>query len=251
MAKPRASTIQQRFGFQDGDLKTPKHDEMMLWLDANAETISERIVGYESSWLLDDIQELEIGATNAVESAKVSARENAADAVRRLEQLSSDDFGWRTRCEEARTRAIDWANRLLGWRLGDPPEKPSIKVKKRWEYAVVDQKYGGSKYVVGFIDMCVDVWNPCLSLAPHEPSAPYVGEHDGVLPNWAVMKNHHSLLFEVKSTIPSLGELIRQLRMYQTYTDGTFYVVAPDSKYKPTLRSQGIGFVHYPSGEVG
>lgn len=39
MIKPRATTIQQRFGFLDNDLMTPMHDEMILWLDNNIESI--------------------------------------------------------------------------------------------------------------------------------------------------------------------------------------------------------------------
>lgn len=35
MAKPRAQTIQARFGFKDNDLKTATHDTIMIWLDKN------------------------------------------------------------------------------------------------------------------------------------------------------------------------------------------------------------------------
>jgi hypothetical protein len=43
MSKPRAQTLQQRFGFQDHDLKTPLHDEIMIWLDKNAPSILEEL----------------------------------------------------------------------------------------------------------------------------------------------------------------------------------------------------------------
>ena len=33
MAKPRATTIQQKFGFADTDLKKPAHDDMIIWLE--------------------------------------------------------------------------------------------------------------------------------------------------------------------------------------------------------------------------
>lgn len=39
MARPKGQTLQQRFGFQDSDLTTPQHDEMMLWLDENIDTV--------------------------------------------------------------------------------------------------------------------------------------------------------------------------------------------------------------------
>jgi hypothetical protein len=35
MLKPKAQTIQNKFGFLDDDLKNDTHDEMMIWLDTN------------------------------------------------------------------------------------------------------------------------------------------------------------------------------------------------------------------------
>ena len=39
MAEPKAKTLQERFGFLDADLKKPKHDEIMKWVDDNIEDI--------------------------------------------------------------------------------------------------------------------------------------------------------------------------------------------------------------------
>jgi len=39
MAKPKAQTLQQKLGFFDDDLRKPKHDELMIWLDSNIENI--------------------------------------------------------------------------------------------------------------------------------------------------------------------------------------------------------------------
>jgi hypothetical protein len=41
VSKPE--TLQQRFGFMDDDRKTPKHDEIMLWLDQNLQSVLESI----------------------------------------------------------------------------------------------------------------------------------------------------------------------------------------------------------------
>lgn len=43
MNKPKAQTLQQKLGFFDEDLKKPKHDELMLWLDDNIERIINKI----------------------------------------------------------------------------------------------------------------------------------------------------------------------------------------------------------------
>lgn len=63
----------------------------------------------------------------------------------------------------------------------------------------------------------------------------------------------YKLAFEVKTVLPSLGDLIRQIRFYQEKWGGSppvFYVVSSDTKHIATLRNQGIGFVEYPSGEI-
>jgi len=48
--------------------------------------------------------------------------------------------------------------------------------------------------------------------------------------------------FEVKATLSSAGELIRQIRMYQEYVQGEWVVVSPDNRHRGLLESQGILF---------
>lgn len=53
---------------------------------------------------------------------------------------------------------------------------------------------------------------------------------------------------EVKPSIPSLGELIRQINTYKAHRgsmETVFIVVSPDDKWKELLISQGIGFIKY------
>jgi hypothetical protein len=63
---------------------------------------------------------------------------------------------------------------------------------------------------------------------------------------WESNKIKQRVYFEVKTAIKSLGELIRQIRMYQEYvSSGIFVVVCPDDRYKEQLQRQGIAFVKY------
>ena len=229
MAAPRATTIQQRFGFKDADLKTPKHDEMMLWLDSNVKDIAARIVGFEKTWNESKVQELASQAHVAVDQERTRAKIAAEMALSALEdhrsQVQANDGAWYV---QKRDRAIDWLNHVIAWQLGNPPEKPDIRGQREWEWAVVDQKYGGSKYVVGFVDMRITLEVPDLTMSVLSP--PRTGNQDGHLPRWGCLHYRKVLLFEIKTTIPSLGELIRQIRMYQTYEDGAFYVIAPDDR---------------------
>jgi hypothetical protein len=133
-------TLQAKFGFQDGDLKTPKHDEIMIWL-------------------ADNILEI---------------------------------------CAKVLRKKITKMSRVV------------------WEKPI-----RSDKYTVGFVDL----W------AEFIPEDSYT----------------ECLNFEVKSSIPSLGELIRQITFYQQYCEhreGRFVVVSPDARWQRQLASQGIGFVN-------
>ena len=52
---------------------------------------------------------------------------------------------------------------------------------------------------------------------------------------------------EIKTQIPSLGELIRQMRAYQNYNDRrtSYIIVSPDDRHSETLESQGFYFYKY------
>lgn len=102
-------------------------------------------------------------------------------------------------------------------------EFPGIgRVDKTWEYPVVS----GGKFTVGFVDMRCRIDKP----------------------RWhseRVWTESIEICFEVKAVLPSLGELIRQIRMYKTYIQSPFVVVSPDNRYEKTLLEQGIRFLQY------
>lgn len=50
---------------------------------------------------------------------------------------------------------------------------------------------------------------------------------------------------EVKTEIPTIGDLIRQIQFYKKYMSGTWIVVSPDSRNSEILREQGIYFFKY------
>jgi len=59
-----------------------------------------------------------------------------------------------------------------------------------------------------------------------------------------ILINGVAFYFEVKSTIPSLGEVLRQVRKYQYATqDVRWFVVSPDTRFKNEIIKQKVGFI--------
>lgn len=176
-------TLQQKFGFQDDDLKSPKHDDIMVWLDTNIERIfKERFIKYFiAEW---------------------------NESVEKTKKTVGDISGYSE-------------NVLPG----------EIQIKKIWEMPIVNKNY-----TIGFIDFVISFEYPKLLCT---------NQYRSIVQEAYIDWKMDSFAFEVKTVIPSVGELIRQIRMYQTYFNYTFYVVAPDDKYEQVLKSQNIGFVKY------
>lgn len=285
MAAPRAQTIQQRFGFKDNDLKTPQHDEIMLWLTKHMSTVLTMYSG--SQWTGERIQE-----------CKGQAREKLSQLTTQAEK-ALEDYGkfltWHNEYaqehpvveEKIKERFLNSGilvealqaytqDCLIRYQQGEdmpePPPKPAPGFKIQWEWPIVDQKYKG-KYVIGFVDMHINFGDPWLVIADRgkkpnpfllggfksfsDPPTWQINEEakkklsnrkywEYLLrqPQWDFLFFERELLFEVKTSISSLGELIRQIRLYQTYTDSPFIVVCPDARFAEPILSQGIGFLH-------
>jgi hypothetical protein len=198
MTKARATTISQRFGFLDGDLKTSKHDEIMEWLDNNMVSIITKLINFCPIWTGNQrvvMQKLPFGQDKKLLDFNVSANE--------------------------------WGKLPLR----------ALKVKKFWEFPIKSKEY-----IIGFVDMKVEYGISWLD---------YDGGEDNLLFDKIKVNSpslNHSLLFEVKTSVPSIGELLRQINMYREYDGSSFVVVAPPNAILSNrLVSQGIAFIAYPN----
>ena len=222
------NTLQPKMGFEDADLKRPDHDAIMIWLDTNIESVvySPYDIEYVPwHWSASRIAELR------------------RDAIQAADEMNGS---WLTAEEAA---FLEDVQNLA------TPECKRLKVgKPTWEVPITTGS--NNTYTVGFVDLCVTVLSePTLSLeVPSVARQISSGRQDW----WndprvqvptarpyikVTYQRQETLRFEVKSTIQSIGELIRQIRYYQTYRDGTYVVVSPDGRWTTQLESQNIRFV--------
>jgi hypothetical protein len=261
MAQPKAQTIQQRFGFMDNDLKSPIHDTIMLWLDSNVENIVKKMFDWSDQWDTSQITELEERVQNLIS-------EEIVNIQRKIDELQKDKQETEEKINEGgmllrfsyHSYIADYEESLKsynqkieflsGWNgLGTAPVRP-FNLHKHWEYPVKSDKF-----IVGFIDMLVlyhTYWLNVTNIIDLERYKLHPDIYTKGLPSYSVSKNISStpICFEVKGTMPALGELIRQINMYRTYQQANYYIVSSEDTFIDLLNSQGIGFIKYPSGEI-
>jgi hypothetical protein len=241
--KPKAKTIQERLGFQDDELATPKHDEIMLWVDENIESVLSELL--PEHWTEREIRSHQ----EQVERARATWRERCisgqgvgAEDARNLTLLTAEKQHWKLngnahKVSECESR-LDAYFHAMAQKFPDPgpvPSRPPWQVRgKKWELPI-----RSGSYVVGVVDFCVFLDMGSVWLDGIEDKALFRTA-------WKISRDRGTLLFEIKPAIRSLGELIRQINIYRTYEqESRFVVVSPDDRFRSNLESQGISFVKY------
>lgn len=139
--------------------------------------------------------------------------------------------------------APDWTPNAISIQIGidrarlpAPPHKPKTLVAKKTLEKVIQQypEMGNGRSlprILGYADLMISWRDYALSWSQESSE-------------WDITGSTRSLIVEVKTALPSLGELMRQLNLYRlAYSD--VIVVAPDNSYAEVLAEQGILFVPY------
>lgn len=126
----------------------------------------------------------------------------------------------------------------------NPRPKPHV-VKRTWEYPLhVHTGYNNAiSRPVGFGDLLF-----MYAIPRPKPTYNYDTYHSQrghEVTGYEIAWERHAVLLEVKSTLPTLGELLRQLNLYATAFSHPQAVIAPDDAYATILREQGYGFIKY------
>lgn len=126
---------------------------------------------------------------------------------------------------------------------GMPRDDPRVK-RTTWEWVLREEDRGPRHYQrsVGFADLIIEAERPMIYAGRDEDRSDQVALSIG----WRRIGGHYGVLVEAKSTLPTRGELIRQLRHYGTVFRGPMVVVSPDDSYATLLAAQGFRFVKCP-----
>ncbi|OEK06713.1 hypothetical protein [Roseivirga misakiensis] len=225
MAEPKARTLIQQLGFFDKDLKTSSHDEIMIWLQENAHSAINRL--FYTPWS-DGYLDLLIRQT----------KQQLKDCIPELEKRMSS---------KKRTEAdYELLGELKKWNgLKEQLERKPFQIQKiEWEKAIDQLGHNSKKFTIGFIDMAItysyqDIW---INGIPYNRNDQFDISNYSI-PQWATDLSTETIYVEVKTKIPSAGELMRQLNLYRNYRPGTYVVVSPDKRFKDILSNQGISFL--------
>lgn len=249
--KPDTERLAERLAFNDPDRTTPVHDDICLWLDAwlrEAPNLIELAQGGDGGWSAWQINQ-SIAGVKACAAAGRKAVESERDRMAAINLAIPSDRHLRD-LERAERRYREFmALTLPQW-----PERPLPDSSITWEEAI-----GDARWTSGFIDLTARVSSATSLTTGHEGGDAEASRYDyspcelrwgNPELEWSVKTTEQVYAFEVKSTIPSLGELIRQVRYYESKFPATYYVVAPDTTHVQMLNSQNIGFLHYPSGDL-
>lgn len=248
-------TLQQRFGFQDNDLRHPGHDQIMQWLSKVAPKMLATWIGPAGSWPSERIRELH-GQLQQTVAKHTAELQKSLEAARSREDRPNTALGRQlaelSAANTSRFERLAAALKTLdGLDITPPAAFPDIRIDgpPEWEFPVTSANYGNKPFVVGFADMAVRFHRPHLSLDLGDLSSQMFGDWQQSgrpleKPSYFVWMRECAY-FEVKTEIPSLGELMRQINLYRTYLKGRWYIVSPDTRHVETLAEQNVGFIEY------
>lgn len=201
----------QQLGFWDPEVAKPLHDDITKWAYVRAEALARAYVAYRAKWF--------------------------------EEKFDSDvDPDWPVaRVADARAKYPV---------LGEPPIKYAVRIRGReWEAVLRERdpeyhprQLPRNQRLLGYADLLVHFSLQQLGVAERQ-GGPSGRDHA----EWYVREREFRLIVEVKTILPTIGELMRQINLYrEAYSH--VVLVAPDDGYAELLGEQGVLFVRYDPG---
>ena len=213
MATPRAQTLQERFGFKDEDLKMKSHDDIMFWVHNNAYAVLKHYM-------------TKTGTLKAIDDSWAEQRSLLQKTLEKhgsIYEYHANRLSTPARWEiqSATKNALEFV----------PRERPHIRIDdKKWEHPIKSS----SGFMIGFVDLVIAYRYPIIDR--------------GFMSEYGIQYRLKTLACEIKTTLSTAGELIRQIRMYQEHSDKYtgWMVICPDDRHADILEDQGIYFYKSP-----
>jgi hypothetical protein len=213
--KTKATTLAERFGFQDKDLATPKHDELFCWL---------------------------------------FDKKNVREMINTI-GFFKDNYNLRTRIhwEERHNPKCDWSwdnHTCSGSCNSNINESASLGKMTTENYTANAKSFDSNSFdkvinITGEFPVLSGTYNIGFVDAKIEIDPELEQEHDNEGCYFGHVFLDHSLLFyvEIKPKVKSLGELIRQINLYRSHLkDGNWIILTDEIEpsFIEILKSQEI-----------
>lgn len=251
---PKHQTHMQRLGFNDPDLKTPAHDAILFWVRDNFPKIAAGIFPLPS-WDADVVAKGKARAASMIANRVEAISKEIAERRERQQRLAvSNHDSEKARAAKLAVEIPSLEVEVARLRslppLGEPPTAELVVNSYRVEVPLGNGNER-SNMVVGYLDASALVRVPTgLEIRGGRDGDDYSFDLKRWSdPSWFIEGHQASVTVEVKTSIPSFGELMRQLNTYRYYSRAVIVVVAPDDRFAADLKVEGIHFVKY-TGEL-
>jgi hypothetical protein len=230
--KNRYSTVEKLWKFDDETLKTPKHDELVLWLLNRDNFLSVfPTIGYslQPGAYINEYKELmyihkKLG--NEKFWTSLNGNKSGNDIPEECQEY------WSAALLEYRKLSFDAGAFFL--------PSATLEYTAKSEVPILT----GREFIVGYWDLIVEVHAPRVKefFSKSKRFSYSILYRDD-------QKNYMKAYVEVKPKIDSFGATLRQLRTYQEYersAAGNTYLFTPDLRFKDAFESQGIKVISPP-----
>jgi hypothetical protein len=227
--KDRYSTQEKLWKLDDEQLTTPKHDEMVLKILSNGEHIFNK---YKTQQRHDSQLIINNYRRNQKKKFEFSSYDNASIDIENC-LLKQTGYGYNEPWEKATHEFTDMST--IKNTAKDITTNYYVKPNVLSEVPL-KAKNG---FLIGFLDI--------LLSCPHT-------KENFILSEYASNDYKHELTLivtayenkigiEVKPTIPSFGQTLRQLNTYREYFTGKLMLCTADLRFKDAFESQGIQII--------
>lgn len=211
--KPRATTLSQRFGFKDPDLKTQSHDEIILSL-------------LDKDKLMKILLETTLKESIIVTSTHITCvhrRYSSHEWVCYQGGHKCPFFheNWREQVDQCPIKDEVLADFNI-CRSIEKKELLKNSVEIITEYVITNEH---NNFVIGFIDIVVRFSRVLF---------------EGKFFNVQAKEKVSDHYIEVKTIVVSFGETMRQINMYREFVNGPFLLITKSRGLKSAFSSQGI-----------